>query len=232
LRRANTDLEQFAYSASHDLREPLRMVSVYTHMLKKKYGEKLGADADSYIGYAVEGAQRMEHLIKDLLAYTQVSSISDESVTLVDAADSLESALSSLRGAIVEGNASITHDSLPKVRMHGVHLEQLFQNLIGNAMKYRGEAQPQISVRAERCDTEWQFAVQDNGIGIDPQYRDQIFGIFKRLHSSAEYPGTGIELAICQKIVQRYGGRIWLESKLGEGATFFFTIPDLNGLAQ
>lgn len=232
LRRANTDLEQFAYSASHDLREPLRMVSVYTHMLKKKYGEKLGADADSYIGYAVEGAQRMEHLIRDLLAYTQVSSISDESVTLVDAADSLESALSSLRGAIVEGNASITHDSLPKVRMHGVHLEQLFQNLIGNAMKYRGKAQPQISVRAERCDTEWQFAVQDNGIGIDPQYRDQIFGIFKRLHSSAEYPGTGIGLAICQKIVQRYGGRIWLESKLGEGATFFFTIPDLNGLAQ
>jgi signal transduction histidine kinase len=232
LRRANADLEQFAYSASHDLREPLRMVTVYTDLLKKKYGQKLGADADLYIGYAVEGAQRMEHLIKDLLAYTQVSSVSEESITLVDAAESLESALSSLRGAIEESKALITHDSLPRVRMHGVHLEQLFQNLIGNAIKYRSREQPQISVRAERRDREWQFAVQDNGIGIDPQYRDQIFGIFKRLHSSAEYPGTGIGLAICQKIVQRYGGRIWLESELGKGATFFFTIPELNSLAQ
>jgi signal transduction histidine kinase len=232
LRRANTDLEQFAYSASHDLREPLRMVSVYTHMLKRRYGEKLGADADLFIQYAVEGAQRMEHLIKDLLAYTQVSSVSDELTTLVDAAASLESALSSLRGAIVESGVLITYDSLPQVRMHGVHLEQLFQNLIGNAIKYRRKEKPAISVRAERRDREWLFAVQDNGIGIDPQYRDQIFGIFKRLHSSAEYPGTGIGLAICQKIVQRYGGRIWLESELGNGATFFFTVPELNGLAQ
>jgi light-regulated signal transduction histidine kinase (bacteriophytochrome) len=232
LRRANADLEQFAYSASHDLREPLRMVSVYTDMLKRKYGTKFGPDADLYIAYAGEGARRMEHLIKDLLAYTQVSSISDESMTLIDASESLESALSSLRSAIAESKASVTHDSLPQVRMHGVHLEQLFQNLVGNVIKYRGTKEPHISVRAERRNGEWLFAVQDNGIGIDPQYRDQIFRIFKRLHSSADYPGTGIGLAICQKIVQRYGGRIWLESEIGHGATFFFTIPELNSLAQ
>jgi signal transduction histidine kinase len=226
LRRANADLEQFAYSASHDLREPLRMVTVYTDMLKRKYGQKLGADADLYIGYAVEGAQRMEHLIKDLLAYTQVSTVSDDPITLADADESLQSALSILRRAIEECKASITQDSLPQLRMHRVHLEQLFQNLIGNAIKYCSDNQPQIRVRAARRGTEWLFSVEDNGIGIDPQYREQIFGIFKRLHSSTEYPGTGIGLAICQKIVQRYGGRIWVESELGRGATFFFTVPE------
>jgi signal transduction histidine kinase len=225
LRRANADLEQFAYSASHDLQEPLRMVTVYTDMLKRKYGQKFGSDADLYIGYAVEGAQRMEHLIKDLLAYTQVSTVGDEPVTLADADESLESALSILRRAIDESDASITHDSLPKIRMHRVHLDQLFQNLVGNAIKYRGKDQPEIRVRAERRPAEWLFSVEDNGIGIDPQYRQQIFGIFKRLHSSTEYPGTGIGLAICHKIVQRYGGRIWVESELEHGATFFFTIP-------
>jgi signal transduction histidine kinase len=225
LRRANADLEQFAYSASHDLREPLRMVTVYTDMLKRKYGQKLGADADLYIGYAVEGAQRMEHLIKDLLAYTQVSTV-NEPIILADADESLQSALSILRRPIDESKVSITHDSLPQVRMDRVHLEQLFQNLIGNAIKYRSNNQPQIRIHAERRAAEWLFSVEDNGIGIDPQYRDQIFGIFKRLHSPTEYPGTGIGLAICQKIVQRYGGRIWVESELGRGATFLFTVPE------
>ncbi|MGI9072052.1 MAG: sensor histidine kinase [Bryobacteraceae bacterium] len=188
--------------------------------------KKLGADADLYIGYAVEGAQRMEHLIKDLLAYTQVSTVSDEPITLADADESLQSALSLLRRAINESKASITYDSLPPVRMHRVHLEQLFQNLIGNAIKYRSNRQPQIRIHAERRATERLFSVEDNGIGIDPQYRDQIFGIFKRLHSPTEYPGTGIGLAICQNIVQRYGGRIWVESELRHGATFFFTVPE------
>jgi signal transduction histidine kinase len=226
LRRANADLEQFAYSASHDLREPLRMVSVYTDVLKRKYGQKLDADADQYIGYAVEGAQRMERLINDLLAYTQVSTVSNDSIVVVDAEECLQSALSILRRTIDESNASIAHDSLPQVRMHRIHLEQLFQNLIGNAIKYRSNNPPQIRIRAERRAAECLFSVEDNGIGIDPQYRGQIFGIFKRLHSPTEYPGTGIGLAICQKIVHRYGGRIWVESELGHGANFFFTVPE------
>ncbi len=226
LRRANADLEQFAFSASHDLREPLRMVSVYTDMLRKKYSAKLGADADLYIRYAAEGAQRMEDLIKDLLAYTQISSVNDEPITMVNAEESLKASLSNLRRAIEESQASVTYNSLPPVRMRRVHLEQLFQNLIGNAIKYRGQKKPLIMVRSECRDGEWLLSVQDNGIGIDPRYGEQIFGIFKRLHSGAEYPGTGIGLAICQKIVHRYGGRIWVESVPGQGATFSFTIPD------
>ncbi len=226
LRRANTDLEQFAYSASHDLREPLRMVSVYTDMLRRKYSGKLGADADLYIRYAAEGAERMEDLIKDLLAYTQISSMNDEPITMVNAEESLKASLSNLRRAIEESQASVTYNSLPPVRMRRVHLEQLFQNLIGNAIKYRGQNKPFITVRSECRDGEWQLSVQDNGIGIDPRYGEQIFGIFKRLHSGAEYPGTGIGLAICQKIVHRYGGRIWVESEPGQGATFSLTIPD------
>jgi signal transduction histidine kinase len=226
LRRANADLEQFAYSASHDLQEPLRMVTVYTDMLKRKYGQQFGADADLYMEYAVEGAQRMEHLIKDLLAYTLVSTVSSEPISLASADESLQSALAVLRQAIDKSNASITYDSLPEVRMDRVHLDQVFQNLIGNAIKYRGSDHLKIRVGAEHRATEWLFSVEDNGIGIDPHYREQIFGIFKRLHSPTEYPGTGIGLAICQKIVQRYGGRIWVESELGRGATFFFTVPE------
>jgi PAS domain S-box-containing protein len=227
LRRANSDLQQFAYSASHDLQEPLRMVSIYGQMLRKNYAGKLDAKADELIGYTVEGATRMEHLVRDLLAYTRASTASqDEGSEPVDANLVLEKSLASLQIAIRETNAAVTRDHLPCVRMHAVHLDQLFQNLIGNAIKYRSAEPPRIHVAAERRDNEWVFSVTDNGIGIDPNYREYIFGIFKRLHTAAEYTGTGIGLAICQRIVERSGGRIWVESEFGKGSTFYFTIPD------
>jgi PAS domain S-box-containing protein len=224
LRRVNEDLNQFAYSASHDLQEPLRMVAIYSQMLKRKFGGKLGADGDEYIRYTIQGATRMEQLVRDLLAYTQASS-TQESATLVDANEVLDRALDNLKGRIEESRAAITRTPLPKIRMRQVHLEQLWQNLIGNALKYRRDEPPSIHVAAERRDEEWLFSVADNGIGIDEQYREQIFGIFKRLHTADQYSGTGIGLAICQRIVERAGGLIWVESQLGRGSTFYFTIP-------
>ncbi len=227
LRRANTDLEQFAYSASHDLQEPLRMVSIYSELLRKRFSDKLGPEGDEFIRYAVEGAIRMEHLVRDLLAYTAASASSPISAPPVRVRDALDHALSSLRAAITETGATITSSDLPSVSgVHKVHLEQVYQNLISNALKYRSENPPVIHISAELSGDEWMFSVADNGIGIDPQYKDLIFGIFKRLHTSREYSGTGIGLAICQKIVERAGGRIWVESQVGRGATFFFTIPD------
>ena len=171
----------------------------------------------------------MESLVHDLLAYTRASDLSDPPVEPVDVDQALERSLSNLQVAIELAGASITSGTLPSVRVHEVHLEQLFQNLIGNAIKYRGEAPPQIEVDARRGDGEWIFSIKDNGIGIDPQYKEHIFGIFRRLHSPAEYSGTGIGLAICQRIIERCGGRIWVESELGQGATFFFAIPDEAG---
>lgn len=229
LRRANSDLEQFAYSASHDLQEPLRMVSIYSQMLRKKFGGQLGPQGDQYIGYAVEGATRMEHLVRDLLAYTRSSTVPDEPVSPVDANAALEHALANLHAAIVQTGAEIICEPLPRVRMHSVHLEQVFQNLIGNAIKYRSAEPPRINVSAERRGPEWKFSVSDNGIGIAPQYKEQIFGIFKRLHTAAEFSGTGVGLAICQRIVERVGGRIWVESEPGRGSIFLFTVPDAKG---
>jgi light-regulated signal transduction histidine kinase (bacteriophytochrome) len=226
LRLANADLEQFAYSASHDLQEPLRMVSIYSQMLNKKYGSKLDTQADRYLAYMVEGATRMEHLISDLLAYTQLAGTHEEIAGVADAADVLQSALSSLQVAIEQNHAVITNGALPRVRMQAVHLQQVFQNLLGNAIKYRGKEPPKIQIHARRDGDEWIFTLKDNGIGIDERYASAIFGIFKRLHSTAEYSGTGMGLAICKRIVQRYGGRIWVESKLGSGSTFAFTIRD------
>jgi signal transduction histidine kinase len=227
LRRANSDLQQFAYSASHDLQEPLRMVSIYSQMLRKNHAGRLDAKTDQHIGYIIEGATRMENLVRDLLAYTRASTASeDEPSEPVDANEVLKKSLSSLQIAIRETGAVVTAGPLPCVRLHEIHLDQLFQNLIGNAIKYRSVEPPRINVAAERRGKEWVFSVQDNGIGIDPNYKEYIFGIFKRLHSAAEYSGTGIGLAICQRIVERAGGRIWVESPSGKGSTFFFTVPE------
>lgn len=225
LARSNADLRQFAYSASHDLQEPLRIVATYSELLRKEFAGQLRPNGDEYIGYVIDGALRMEQLLADLRAYNQVSSTGQEPTEDVDANRALEKALANLEVAIKESGASIRSTALPRVRIHNVHLEQLLQNLIGNSLRYRSSSPPQIGVGAEQRDKEWRFSVQDNGIGIDPQYKEQIFEIFKRLHSAAAYPGTGMGLAICQRIVERAGGRIWVESEVGRGSTFFFTIP-------
>jgi len=225
LRRANQDLEQFVHSASHDLQEPLRMVSTYSELLKREFGSKLGPAADEYIGYTIDGALRMEQLLKDLRAYTLASTAGHEPAADVDSGESLDKALANLSAAIKDSGASITRTDLPRVRYHDFHLEQLFQNLVGNAIRYKSGVPPQIHIAAERRGEEWLFSVQDNGIGIDPQYKEQIFELFKRLHSAAEYPGTGMGLAICKRIAERAGGRLWVESEPGRGSTFFFTVP-------
>ncbi len=225
LRRANGDLEQFAYSASHDLQEPLRMVATYSQLLLRTYRGKLDSRADEIIEHCVQGATRMERLIKDLLEYTRASSaaVSIPAASELDAA--LDAALSSLSTAIEEAGASIFREPLPAVRIEPAHAQQILQNLIGNAIKYRDSKPPEIRVTANRLCTEWVVAVHDNGIGIHPRYQDQVFGLFKRLHSANRYPGTGLGLAICKKLVERYGGRIWLESEPGSGSSFFFTLP-------
>jgi PAS domain S-box-containing protein len=225
LRRANADLEHFAYSASHDLQEPLRMVATYSELLQKRFGGKLDQTGDDYIGHIVRGALRMEALLRDLRTYAQVSAADYEPKEDVEANDVLKKALGNLEASIAETGAQITSAALPRIRIYEFQLEQIFQNLIGNAIRYRSSEPPRIHIAAVRQDSEWLFSVQDNGIGIDPQYKEQVFGIFKRLHSAAEYPGTGMGLAICQRIIERLGGRIWVESELGRGSTFFFTIP-------
>lgn len=225
LRQANADLQQFAYSASHDLQEPLRMVSTYSELLKREYGSKLGPAADEYIGYTLQGALRMDQLLQDLRAYTLASTLEPVPAEDVDAGAMFDKALGNLTASINDSGASVTRSGLPHVRLHEFEMEQLFQNLIGNAIRYRSEAPPQIHVAARRQGSGWIFSVQDNGIGIDPRYKEQIFGLFKRLHSVAAYPGTGMGLAICKRIVERTGGRIWVESEPGAGSTFFFTLP-------
>ncbi len=225
LRRANDDLNQFAYSASHDLQEPLRMVSIYSQLLKKRYGNQLDSTADQYLAYTVGGARRMETLLRDILAYTQAANSAEDKSAAVDANEVLEKALANLQSAIAETGAQIRCDQLPTLRLQEIHLLQLFQNLIGNAIKYRSKDAPLIEIAAKQEPEGWLISVRDNGIGIDPQYNEQIFGLFKRLHSAQDYSGTGVGLAICQKIVERYHGRIWVDSALGRGSTFFFTLP-------
>jgi PAS domain S-box-containing protein len=228
LRRANADLEQFAYSASHDLKEPLRIVSIYVQLLERKCQVKLDEQEREYLALTVASAQRAQTLLNDLLAYVQAAHMTEESeaIEATDAGEALDRVLSVLSRAVEDANATIQRSALPVLRVREVHLVQLFQNLIANALKYRGEAPPFISVRAIEEDNWWILSVEDNGIGIDPQHVDQVFGLFKRLHASSEYPGTGIGLAICRKIVDRYGGRIWVESAgLGKGSTFYFTLP-------
>lgn len=202
------------------------MVALYSQMLQKKYQAKLDPQAHEFIAYTVEGASRLEMLVKDLLAYTQAANFDTGNLPAVDANEAVRNALSNLKRSIEESGAVVVYEQLPTVPIQEIHLIQLFQNLIGNALKYRGDKPPLVGISAVRENSAWSFSVQDNGIGIDPQYKEQIFGLFKRLHTAADYSGTGIGLAICQKIVERYGGKIWVESTQGEGATFHFTIPD------
>ena len=224
LARSNRELEQFAYIASHDLQEPLRMVSSYTQLLAKRYEDQLDDKARMFINYAVDGAQRMQGLINDLLTYSRVMTKGKE-FTATDSCAALNDSLRSLSATIAESQSLITHDYLPVVKADAVQLAQLFQNLIGNAVKFRADDVPRINVSATDSGREWQFAVSDNGIGIDPKYADKVFEIFQRLHTRAEYPGTGIGLAVCKNIVTRHGGKIWFESEPGKGTTFYFTLP-------
>ncbi len=224
LKRSNSELEQFAYVASHDLQEPLRMVASYTQLLAKRYKGKLDTDADEFIGYAVDGANRMQRLIQDLLAYSRVTTQGHD-FERVKCDEVLEEVLDNLRLAVDESQTVVTHNVQLTVMADRGQLGQVFQNLIGNAIKFRGQEPPWVHISAERRNEEWLFSVRDNGIGIDPQYADRIFVVFQRLHAREEYPGTGIGLAICKKIVERHGGRIWVKSQLGKGATFYFTLP-------
>ena len=230
LARSNADLERFAYIASHDLKEPLRMVMSFTKLLAKRYKDRLDTDAEQFIGFAVDGAERMEQLIQDLLTYSRVS-VADKQFQPVDCQAAFTLALINLKTAIEESGATVTRGPLPVVPGDHTQLAQLFQNLIGNAVKYRSEAPPTVHVSATRRTVpddsdEWLFSVRDNGIGIDPQYAERIFVIFQRLHGREQYPGTGVGLAICKKIVERHGGRIWVESRLGQGSTFYFTLRE------
>jgi signal transduction histidine kinase len=224
LRRANADLEQFAYSASHDLVEPLRMVSVFTQLIQQQYAGKLDSEGDEYISHAVAGAKRIGSLITGLQSYITVTAV-EASPAIVDAATVLAGCLEGLRMRIEESGARIEFNGLPPVRVHDIHLQLIFQNLISNAIKYRSQDAPYVRIAAINAGAQWRFSVCDNGIGIDPEYNDQIFGVFKRLHRHDECEGSGIGLAICKKIVERYGGRIWVESFPGKGSTFFFTVP-------
>ena len=224
LRTTNAELQHFAYALTHDLQEPLRMVVNFTELLGREYAGKLGEEADQFISYSVEGALRIEALLKALLAYWEVTEREQDSFASIDCGAVLAKALLNLQAAIAESGAIVTSDPLPTVVAEEVMLMQLFQNLISNSIKYRGEETPRIHVSAERDAEGWLFAVRDNGIGIDPQDTDRVFGMFKRLHGS-EIPGTGIGLALCKKVVERQGGRIWVESEPGRGATFKFTIP-------
>jgi signal transduction histidine kinase len=224
LARSNQDLEQFAYVASHDLQEPLRMVAAYTQLLAEKYKGRLDEQADKYIHYAVDGATRMQTLIQDLLAFSRAGRAGME----LDETDSrvlVQQAMLNLDGAIRDSNATIQCGTLPTLFCNSAQLRQVFQNLIGNAIKFHGAAPLIVNVNAEKDNNEWLFSVADNGIGIAPEQLESIFVIFHRLHTREQYPGNGIGLSICKKIVERHGGQIWVESSEGKGTTFKFTLP-------
>ncbi|HEY9073840.1 MAG TPA: ATP-binding protein [Desulfobaccales bacterium] len=227
LTRSNAELEQFAYVASHDLQEPLRMVASFTQLLAKRYRGRLDQDADEFIGFAVDGANRMQQLINDLLAYSRVGT-RGKSPAPTDLNEVLGYAEANLNEVIKENGAVVTHEPLPVVDVDQVQFTQLFQNLLANAIKFRRGETPRIHVSVQAKDGDWFLAVQDNGIGIAPEHKERIFAVFQRLHSRAEYPGTGIGLALCKKIVERHGGRIWVESTPGQGSTFYFNIPGVR----
>ncbi len=224
LRRSNEELQRFAYVASHDLQEPLRTVASYVQLLERRYKDKLDDDAREFIGYAVDGSRRMQHLVEDLLALSRVGSRGIELVPM-EADTALDAALSDMQLAIDESKATVERSPLPTVRADSRQLVQLFSNILGNAIKFSGDSPPRIEISAERQGRFWAFNVHDHGIGIEPQYYERIFVIFQRLHGRGEYPGTGIGLAICKKIVERHGGSIWVESQPGKGSTFSFTLP-------
>jgi PAS domain S-box-containing protein len=238
LERSNQELEQFAYVASHDLQEPLRMVASYVQLLAKDYGGQLDPEADEYIGFAVDGAKRMQRLIDDLLAFSRVGTRGQQ-FQPVDCGQVLQDVLRSLKLALEESDAVVTSGALPTIWGDRGQIHQLLQNLLANALKFRADASPNIRISATYYPAgsnapgpgsddapSWLFSVQDNGIGIDPQYSERVFVVFQRLHSRAHYSGTGIGLAICKKIVERHGGRIWVESTPDHGATFYFRLPD------
>jgi light-regulated signal transduction histidine kinase (bacteriophytochrome) len=223
LARSNADLEQFAYVASHDLQEPIRMVVSYLELLAMRYRGRLDEKADKYIGYAVEGARRMKSLIDELLSFSRVAN-NAKPPQPIDPRAALGEAIANLQGTIAARGAVVTYDKLPTILADQLQVTQLFQNLIANAIKFC-EGSPHIHITAERTVDEWLFSVKDNGIGISREHRQRIFQIFQRLHSREKYPGNGIGLAVCKKVVERHGGRIWVDSQEGEGSTFRFTFP-------
>jgi PAS domain S-box-containing protein len=225
LARSNAELEKFAYIASHDLQEPLRMVANYTQLLQRRYKGKLDSDADEFIEYAVDGATRMQTLINELLAYSRVGTQGAPMVP-TDLEPVLATVLRTMEQTLSEAGAVVTHDPMPSLTCDGLQIGRVFQNLIVNAVKFRGDAAPTVHIGAERSGGEWVFSVKDNGIGIEPAYFERIFVIFQRLQSRTEYPGTGMGLAISHRIVERHGGRIWVESQVGAGSTFYFALPD------
>lgn len=225
LARSNAELQQFAYIASHDLQEPLRMVTSYLQLLERRYQGRLDSDADDFIQYAVDGALRMRTLINDLLAYSRIGT-RGHPFELTSCNAAITHAIANLKVAIEESAAVVTYQDLPTLQADPTQLIQLFQNLISNAIKFRSEVSPQIRIAANRQADAWLFSVQDNGIGIDSQYAERIFVIFQRLNNRVDYAGTGIGLAVCKKIVERHGGKIWVQSELGKGATFYFTVPE------
>ena len=224
LARSNADLQQFAYVASHDLQEPLRMVASYTQLLGRRYKGRLDSDADEFIAYAVDGATRMRDLIDDLLAYSRVGTQTKDFAP-IDCNVACKQAVADLQAVIEDNKAVVTHDGLPTIKADGSQMVELFQNLIANGIKFHEDGQPSVHVSAELKENDWVFSVRDNGIGIEPQYAERIFGVFQRLHARDKFPGTGIGLAICKRILERLGGRIWVESEVGNGSVFCFTIP-------
>ena len=224
LRRSNEDLQQFAYVSSHDLQEPLRTIISYTQLLEHRYGKSLDADAREFMAYVVDAAQRMSVLINDLLSYSRVVNVESLPLRPVSVPGVVEAVRLNLLKAINESAATVTYTDLPSVLGDETRLVQLFQNLIGNAIKYRGPDPPRIHISAEDLGDEWLFSVSDNGIGIDPAYHERVFGLFKRLHGR-DVPGTGLGLAICRKIAEKHHGKIWVESELGKGSVFRFTLP-------
>jgi PAS domain S-box-containing protein len=226
LKRSNDELQQFAYVASHDLQEPLRMVASYTQLLAKRYTGRLDSDADEFIAFAVDGCNRMKGLIQDLLAYSRAGT-TKKALHQVSGEDAFREALTNLRATVENSGALVTHDLLPEIRADDTQLAQVFQNLVGNAIKYRSSAVPHVHVSAMKSgDNEWVFSVRDNGLGIDPQYFERIFILFQRLHGRDEFEGTGIGLAVCKKLLERMGGRIWVESQPGIGSNFCFALPE------
>jgi two-component system, chemotaxis family, sensor kinase Cph1 len=228
LKRSNEDLKQFAFAASHDLQEPLRGIEGFVRLFEKRYKGKLDEKADEYIDYVVNDVNRMQMLIKDLLEYSRVS-VKDKVFSPVNCSVALEQALHNLRSALEESGTELTYDLLPTVMGDEAQLSRLFLNLIGNAIKFHDKEPLKIDISSHREDNEWIFSIRDNGIGIFPDQAERIFIIFQRLHSRQEYPGTGVGLAICKKIVERHGGRIWVDSEHEKGSTFYFTIPDRQG---
>ncbi len=224
LQRSNRDLQQFAYVASHDFQEPLRMVTSYVQLLAQRYEGKLDPEADEFIGYIVEGVMRMQKLITALLDYSRVQT-KESQFEPTDCNEVLQRVLLLLQLQLEEAQGVVTHDPLPTVSADATQLGQLLQNLLSNALKFHGQQPPQVHISAQPEGKQWVFTVQDKGIGLAPQFAERIFVIFQRLHTHHEFPGTGMGLAICKKIVERHGGHIWVESELGKGSTFYFTLP-------